>query len=253
MKDKLLSGRVALVTGGTGVIGGAICRRFAEHGASVAVAFRKNKTRADEIVGEITGRGGRAVAVRGDLTVEKEVQILVAAVREEVGPVDVLVNNAWPGWRGGAIDETPWNDYQWYVDQMVRAAYHTTRAVLPEMKEKRWGRIVNLGTTAVYELNARHLPYITGKGALLAMTRGVARDCGPYNICVNMVSPGQVWRKEGPPDPAFASEHTGRAALKRVVTPWEVAGAAVFFASSLADGITGVQLPVCAGMMMHAG
>jgi 3-oxoacyl-[acyl-carrier protein] reductase len=216
------------------------------------VAYRTNRKKAEEVVQGITSDGGTAIAVEGDLTRSAEVEEMAAAARKALGLVEILVNNAWPGWRGGNIEDTPWEDYQWYLDQMVQAAYHTTRAVLPGMKEKHWGRIVNLGTTAVYELNERHLPYITGKGALLALTRGVARDYGRYNICVNMVSPGQVWREPGSQAADFAPSHTGRAALRRVVVPWEVAGAVVFFASPLADGITGVQLPVCAGMM-HIG
>jgi 3-oxoacyl-[acyl-carrier protein] reductase len=253
MNSRLLDGQCALVTGGSGVIGSAICRRLAENGAAVAVACKKNSAGAEAVAKEILAAGGRAVVVQGDLTDEGQVRALVAEAAKALGKIDVLVNDAWPGWRGGNIEDTPWQDYQWYLDQMVQAAYHTIRAVLPGMKERRWGRIVNLGTTAAYELNERHLPYITGKGALLALTRGVARDYGAYNILVNMVSPGQVWRDKGPQDPGFAPPHTKRAALGRVVTPWEVAGAVVFFVSPLSDGITGVQLPVCAGMMMHIG
>jgi 3-oxoacyl-[acyl-carrier protein] reductase len=217
------------------------------------VAYLNHRDRAEKVVSAIHRDGGKAMAVRGDLTVETEVGTMVAAVEEELGPIDILVNNAWPGWRGGNVEETQWKDYQWYFEQMVQAAYNTTRAVLPAMREQRWGRIVNLGTTAVHELNERHMPYITGKGALLALTRGVARDYGPFNICVNIVTPGSVWRDSGPQPEDFAPAHVSRAALKRVVIPWEVAGAVVFFASPLSDGITGAQLPVCAGMMMHAG
>src|SRR5579883_1665133 len=103
------------------------------------------------------------------------------------------------------------------------------------MKARHWGRIINIGTTSMYELNERHTPYITAKGALLALTRGLARDLGPFNVCVNMVSPGLVWHGEGLAPPEWGHTHASRTALGRNPTAWEVAGAVVFLASPLAD------------------
>lgn len=171
----------------------------------------------------------------------------------ELGAVDVLVNNAFPGFKGGAIDEVPWETYQMFVEGILKAPYWMVRAVLPGMKRQRWGRIVNIGTTAMYELNEHSTAYIAAKGALLALTRGLARDLGPSNICVNMVSPGLVYTRTGPRPPDWGLEHAGRAALGRNPTPWEVAGAVTFLASPLADAVTGAHLPVCCGLVMHMG
>lgn len=253
MSERFLAGRVALVTGGSRGIGAAICRRLAEHGAAVVVNYRSNHQAAEEVAAAIRAGGGQALLAPADVSQEEAVRAMVEQAQRELGPIDVLVNNAWPGWRPGAIDELPWETYQWYLDQMVRAAYHTTRAVLPAMKERRWGRIVMIGTTSMYELNEHHTPYIAAKGALLALTRGLARDLGRFNICVNMVSPGLVWRGPGEPPAGWGEVHAGRAALGRNPTAWEIAGAVTFLASPLADAITGVQLPVCCGLIMHAG
>ena len=251
--EALLSGRVALVTGGSRGIGAAICERLAAHGASIGIGYRTNHRAAEEVAARVRHAGRHAVLAPGDVTHETAVQEAVALVQREVGPIDILVNNAFPGFRGGAIEDLPWTTYQWYVDQIVRAAYNTIRAVLPDMKERKWGRIINLGTTSMYEFNRYHTAYISAKGALLALTRGLARDLGPHNICVNMVSPGLVYTDPMPPPSGWGEPHASRTALGRNPTAWEVAGAVVFLASPLADAITGVQLPVCCGQLMQVG
>ncbi|MBI2942471.1 MAG: SDR family oxidoreductase [Chloroflexi bacterium] len=253
MSEGLLAGRVALVTGGSRGIGAAICRRLAEHGAAVVVNYRSNHAAAEDVAARIETAGGRVLLAPADVTDEAAVQAMVARTERELGPIDILVNNAFPGYKGGAIDELPWEAYQWFFDQMVQAAYHTIRAVLPGMKERRWGRIVNFGTTATYEAVNHHTPYTTSKGALVALTHGLARDLGPFNICVNMVSPSVVYRGPEPAPPDWGRERARGTAFGRNPTAWEVAGAVVFLASPLADAITGLQLPVCCGLLTHMG
>jgi 3-oxoacyl-[acyl-carrier protein] reductase len=242
-----------MVTGGSRGIGAAVCRLLAEQGAAVIVNYRSGAVAANAVAESIIGAGGRALVMAADVTDEAAVAAMVEQAQTELGPVDILVNNAWPGWRGGAIDELPWETYQWYTDQIVRAAYHTVRAVLPAMKERRWGRIINIGTTSMYDLNLHHTPYIAAKGALLALTRGLARDLGPHNICVNMVSPGLVYSGEGQPPADWGQPHAGRTALGRNPTVHEVAGAVTFLAGPHGGAITGIQLPVCCGLLMHVG
>jgi 3-oxoacyl-[acyl-carrier protein] reductase len=249
----MLAGRVALVTGGSRGIGAATCRRLAQHGAAVAINYLTNDEAAEDVAAAIVAAGGRALPVHGDVSDEPAVKAMVERVARELGPIDILVNNAFPGFHGGAIEDVPWETYQLNIDQMVRAAYHTVRAVLPSMEKQRWGRIINLGTTSMYELNERHTPYITAKGALLALTRGLARDLGSFNILVNMVSPGLVYNGPQPPPARWGRTHASRSAMGRNPTAWEVAGAVVFFASPLADAVTGVHLPACCGLIMHVG
>ena len=253
MDTKLLGGRVALVTGGSRGIGAATCKRLAEHGAAVVVNYLSNHEAAQCVAEDIARLGGRVLLAPGDISQEQVVQTTVGLAKQEFGGIDILVNNAFPGFHGGTIEELAWETYQLNFDQMVRAAYHTVRAVLPGMKNQRWGRIVNLGTTAMYDLNPLSTAYISGKGALLALTRGLARDLGPFNICVNMVSPGLVYTGPAPQPENWGSEHARRSALGRNPSAREVAGAVVFLASSLADGVTGLQIPVCCGLLMHVG
>ena len=254
LESRLLAGHAAFVTGGACGIGAAICRRLAANGAAVAVNYRRSRDSAEAVVAEIVAAGGSAVAAHADVTNSQRSARALREAGEALGrAVDVLVHNAWPGWKGGTIDEVSWDTYQWYVDQMLRPAVELTRAALPPMRAGRWGRIVLLGTTAMYELNQGHTPYLAAKGAMLALTRGRARDLGPDGITVNMVSPSLVWTGEGPTPPDFGAAHRARGALGRLVTADDVAGAVVFLASPLAAAITGVQLPVSGGGPMHVG
>lgn len=253
MGERLLEGRVALVTGGSRGIGAASCVRLAEHGAAVVVNYKSSHRAAEEVVSRIRELGGRALAVQADVSREEPVRAMVERAEGELGPVEVLVNNAWPGFQGGDVDELPWETYQLYFEQMVQGAYHAIRAVLPGMKARRWGRIINFGTTSMYEVCDHHTAYITSKGALVALTRGLARDLGPYGICVNMVTPSLVYTRPEPQPEGWGRTRAERSAFGRHPTPWEVAGAVVFLASPLADAVTGIQLPVATGLVMHVG
>ncbi len=229
-------------------------RRLARNGAAVAVNYRRSRDEAARVVAAITSEGGSAVAAPADVSDAKAAAKALQKAAEALSrPFDVLVHNAWPGWKGGAFEDVPWSTYEWYADQMLRPAVELTRAALPPMREARWGRIVMLGTSSMYELNQAHAPYIAIKGAMLALARGMARDLGPHGITVNMVSPGLVWTGEGAPPADFGDEHRGRSALARLPTAHDVAGAVVFLASPLADAITGAQLPVTCGSPMHVG
>jgi 3-oxoacyl-[acyl-carrier protein] reductase len=253
-ESRLLAGHAAFVTGGARGIGAATCRRLASNGAAVAVNYRRSRDAAEELVSAIVAAGGVAVAAPADVADAKAAAKALHRAAEALGrPLDVLVHNAWPGWQGGAFDAMPWSTYQWYLDQMLRPAVELTRAALPPMRAARWGRIVLLGTAAMYELNQGHAPYVAAKGAMLALVRAMARDLGGDGITVNMVSPGLVWTGEGAPPAGFGSEHRQRGALDRLPTVDDVAGAVVYLASPLADAVTGVQLPVTCGAPMHVG
>jgi 3-oxoacyl-[acyl-carrier protein] reductase len=219
----------------------------------VAINYRASHEAAADVAATIAADGGRVLLAPADVTDPEAVEAMVTRVEQEWGVVDVLVNNAYPGFQSGSVEDTEWDVFQRYLDQMLRGAYHTVRAVLPGMKAKRWGRIVNLGTTAMYALNPRMAAYATVKGALLAFTRTLARDLGAYNVCVNMVTPGSVYKGPLPQPTDLSPAHAARAPLGRIATSWEVAGAVVFFASPLSDGITGAHLPVSAGALMHTG
>lgn len=249
----LLEGRCAYVTGGSRGIGAATVRRLSDAGASVALGYVRSRARAEALAAELSASGRRAVAIEGDLLEPAATARAFARAEATLGAVDILVSNAWPGWVGGPIAELPWSAYQRYVDGMLRPTVELVKLALPGMRKRRWGRIVLLGSTSMYELNEQHTAYLAGKGALLAFMRGLARETGPDGVTVNMVSPSLVWTGDRPEPPEFGAAHRARSAMGRTPTADEVAGAVLFFASDLASGITGVQLPVSCGSPMQVG
>lgn len=252
---RLVDGRVALVTGGAGIVGTAICRALALEGAAVAVAFHRSEDKAHALVEDLRRAGARAGAWRADIRSEQDVAALAAAVRDALGPIDVLVNNAAPSQQGlgdhGFLHQ-PWEQYQTFVDTVLKGAVLCTKAVLPSMIERRFGRIINIGTTAVDAVSARINPYVTAKAGLIGFTRSLAEEFGPHGITVNQVVPGCLWNEErapvgeeGQPFRSLSPLHPGMA------TPDDVADAVVFLASDRARMITGTYLPVAAGLVMR--
>ncbi len=252
MNERLLENRVAIITGSSRGIGAATAILFAQHGAKVVINYLRRDEAASQIVNRIQSQGGEAISIKADVTNQDAVRTLIDSTLQRYGQIDILVNNAWPGWQGGSILELDWSAYQRFLDGIVKAAYFTCKAVLPEMIKKRQGKIINVGTTSLYELNESHTPYITAKGGLLALTRGLARDVGKYNIQVNLLSPGLVWTKLDEPMPKnFGSKHAERTAMGRNATALDIAKAMLFLASDLSDFVTGIELPVCGGLLMR--
>jgi 3-oxoacyl-[acyl-carrier protein] reductase len=196
---------------------------------------------------------GRAAPAGADPTDPAAARAALARATSELGPVDLLVHCAWPGWSGRPFERTSWTDFERDLDAMLRPAMELTQAALPAMRARGSGRIVLLGSTSLYELNPEHTAYAAAKGALLALTRTLARELGRDAITVNMVSPSLVWTGDGPEPEEFGAAHRARSALGRLPTAEEVAAAIVFLASPLAAAITGVQLPVARGSPMQVG
>jgi 3-oxoacyl-[acyl-carrier protein] reductase len=176
---------------------------------------------------------------------------MVAKIQEQLGGgVDILVNNAYPGGVHGKV-QSGWADFQNSWSTIVQGGANCINAVLPGMVSKKWGRIINIGSfTLWYARNNAH--YTTAKGALLALTRSVAHDYGQFNITANTISPGPIWMDSNSPQPiGDMGLHAALSPLRRLPTSEDVAKAAVFFASNMADGITGANLPVCGGLIMN--
>jgi len=202
-EGRLLDGRVALVTGGSGLVGAAICEQCASEGARVIVGYHRREREARALAESIVGRGGQAIALGADVRRMPDVHAMVSAAVAAFGPVDVLVNNAsaMPVEMGmkGFLDHD-WDEFQTYFETVVRGAFNCVRAVLPSMLERKRGRIVNIGTTAVHELCGHLNPYVTAKMALTGMGRSLAEEFGPSGITVNEVLPSGVWPSERDPE-----------------------------------------------------
>ncbi|GJD64726.1 SDR family oxidoreductase [Methylobacterium frigidaeris] len=242
-----LTGKVALVTGGTRGIGAAIVRRLARDGADVAFSYAASRERADQLVREVEALGRRAIAIRADQAVAAEVEALVREARAALGRLDILVNSAGV-FVTGMVDD-PQADraaFDRQLDVNVKGVAAAVRAAVPLMADG--GRIVSIGTTgAVHIPFAGAADYVATKAAVAAYTRGWARDLGARNITVNLIQPGAINTDMNPQDGPFAKTLKGLAALGRYGQPEDIAAAVAFLAGPEAGYITGATLNVDGG------
>lgn len=241
-----LSGRVAFVTGGTRGIGLAIARSLHEAGARVAVTGR-DAGRARAAAAEV---GERAAGFACDVAVGEQVEAAVAAAEREVGPIDVLVNNAGLT-RDNILLRLTEADWDTVLDANLKGAYHTTRAVIKGMMKRRSGRIINITSVVGLTGNKGQANYAASKAGLIGFTKSVAREYAGRGILANCVAPGFIET-----DMTGALPGEARAtllddiALGRLGRPEDVAGAVLFLASELAGYITGQVLVVDGGMVI---
>jgi 2-hydroxycyclohexanecarboxyl-CoA dehydrogenase len=251
-----LTSKTVIVTGGGGGIGGATCRRFAAAGARVAV-FDMNLEAAEKVAAEIKNSGGVATAYKCDITDRAAVDAAVAATEAELGPIDVLVNNA--GW-DVFKPFTKTEPAQW--DKLIAinltGALHMHHAVLPLMAARKKGRIVNIASDAARVGSSGEAVYAACKGGLVAFSKTIAREHARHGITVNVVCPGPTDTalfadyKEGAGNPEKLMEAFTRAIpLGRIGQPDDLPGAILFFASDDAGFITGQVLSVSGGLTMN--
>jgi len=249
-------GKTVIVTGGGGGIGGASCRRFAKEGARVAV-LDLNVDAAEKVAAAIRAEGGQAAAIRCDITDRASVDAAVAATEAQLGPVDVLVNNA--GW-DVFKPFTKTEPAQW--DKLIAinllGALHMHHAVLPGMAARKKGRIVNIASDAARVGSSGEAVYAACKGGLVAFSKTIAREHARHGITVNVVCPGPTDTalfadyKEGAGNPEKLIEAFTRSIpLGRIGQPDDLPGAIVFFASDDAGYITGQVLSVSGGLTMN--
>jgi 3-oxoacyl-[acyl-carrier protein] reductase len=184
-------GRVALVTGASRGIGRAIALSLAECGAKIAVNFHSRPHEADAVVAAIEASGGQAVAVAADVSAAAAVGAMLAIVAAQLGPVDVLVNNA-----GVAIhrhiDDLSEEEFDRTIATNLKSAFLCTQAVIPGMRERRWGRIVNISSGAARGAGVVGVHYNASKAGLEGLTRGYAARLAQYGITVNAVAPSLI-------------------------------------------------------------
>jgi 3-oxoacyl-[acyl-carrier protein] reductase len=254
-----LKGKVALVTGGSRGIGRAICVRLARAGAAVAVNYRQETDAAETVVGEVTAAGSEALAVQADVVDAQQVAAMVARIEARLGPIDILVNNAGVIRRGDLCDF----DFT-QMDGMRRVnvdgVVHCTRAVVDGMKDRKFGRIINLTSIAGHGTSmAATTFYAATKAAVSMLTRRFAMELGPYGITVNAVAPGFIMTDmaQGGVSPEQLKELieriSAKAMLRRVGQADEIAAAVGFLASPDAAFMTAQILTVDGGRMDYIG
>jgi 3-oxoacyl-[acyl-carrier protein] reductase len=186
-----LTNRVAVVTGGSRGIGRAVAIALAEAGADVAVNYRERAAEARSVVEAIRGAGGRAMAVAADVSQAAAVAQMVASVTAELGPVDILVNNAGIGLIR-TIDELTENEFDRTIAVNLKSAFLCTQAVAPGMRERRWGRIVNISSGAARGAGGIGPHYNASKAGMEGLTRGYAARLVKDGITVNAVAPSLI-------------------------------------------------------------
>ncbi|SDH50376.1 3-oxoacyl-[acyl-carrier protein] reductase [Duganella sp. OV458] len=252
--------RVAIVTGGAGGIGKAICQRLAADGFDVVVNYRGQADRAAQIVAEINAavggegkRRGRALAVQADIATEAGAQALFAAAVKAFGAVSVLVNNASPHINPKPFGVTAWADVQQQLDVQVKGAFLMTSAVVPDMAARKWGRIVNITSQVLDgQPSVTWTGYAMAKGALQVFSNYMAAELGPQGITVNCVSPGMCETTLIGDIPEKAQLMIARQTpLRRLAKPSDVAAAVAYLVSDDAGFVTGDTVAVNGGMAMR--
>ncbi|MBN3726477.1 3-oxoacyl-ACP reductase [Burkholderia sp. Ac-20379] len=249
-----LSEQWVLVTGGARGLGASIARSLAREGAGVIVNYLHSEAAAEALVAEL---GPRAIALQADVTDAAQVRRMVEAARERTGePMTAVVNNALASFRfdGDArpqLADISWARMQQQLEGAVKGALNTMQAVLPGMRERGFGRIVNVGTNLVQNPVVPYHDYTASKAALLALTRTASNDLGPDGITVNMVSGGLLRSTDASratPEAVF-DMIAGFTPLRRVTTPEEFADAVLFFLSPWSRAVTGQNLIVDGGLV----
>lgn len=245
------TGRVALVTGASRGIGRAVAERLAADGYRVAINYLARADAALDVVASIRAAGGMALVIQADVRSGDEVRAMVRQVEEQLGPVDVLVNNAGIT-RDGLFVRMAEQDWLDVIDTNLHGAFNCTQAVLRTMMRRRWGRIVNVSSVAGLAGNAGQANYAAAKAGLVGFTRALAKEVGSRQITVNAVAPGFIetdmtadlkpeWKQQ-----AIAMTPVGRFGQAR-----DVAAAVAFLVSDEAAYVTGQVISVDGGLGMR--
>ncbi|UCH09448.1 MAG: SDR family oxidoreductase [Fidelibacterota bacterium] len=252
--DVRLDGKVAIVTGSIQGIGLATADILAASGASVIINNHEDGERLEEVAESLRGTGGKVKAVVADVTDKEDAKKLVNAALE-MGGVDILVNNA-----GGLVKRVPIAEFDeahfhTVVEVNLKSAFIMCNLVLPHMKEKKAGKIINLSSQAAHDGGGPgSAAYSSSKGGIWTMTKALAKEVGPDGICVNCVAPGFIGQT------VFHNTFTPKETHEKVIdmiplrrhgAPLDVARAILFLASELSDYITGQTIEVNGGLYTY--
>ena len=240
--------RTALVTGGARGLGAAISTALAEAGHCVAVNYFASAARAERLCGELRARNLVAQPFQADVRNEAAVARMVRAVEAKLGPIDVAVLNATGPQPMLSIEEQTWQSYLDQLEFFVKSPLLVVQAVLPGMRARGFGRIVQIGSEVVDLGNPRFANYVAAKGAQLGQTRSWARELGPAGVTVNLVAPGWIPTERHANDPeADKLAYARGVPVGRMGLPADVGRAVVFLASDAAGFITGQKISVNGG------
>ncbi|TBL75174.1 SDR family NAD(P)-dependent oxidoreductase [Paenibacillus thalictri] len=251
-----LTGQIALVTGASGGIGQAIAIDLAACGADIAVNYLSNRDGAEQTAAKIRELGRKAVIIQADVTKEDEIASLVKQTEEALGgTVDILINNAGHLVERRTIETMTLDLYSKVMNVNLLSTVFVSKAVIPGMKAKKSGVIINMSSLAAHNGGANGASvYAASKGAVLSLSKGLAKELAPHGIRVNVVSPGFI--EETKFHSTFTSEEGRIASIKSVPlgrggVPQDVSGAVVYLVSPLAAYLTGESIEINGGMFMR--
>lgn len=249
-----LSGKVALITGSSRGMGRATALLLAAAGADVVLTYHQHRDEGEAVLAQVRELGRDALLLACDVAKTDEVEATVARAQERFGHIDILVSNAGTG-TPHLLTATSDEEYTRVFDVNVKAFLAAARAVVPGMKERRWGRVIAIGSatgqTGRSYLSSSPPVYAASKAALVGMTRGLARECGPFGVTANCIQPG-LTRNDGTPqaNPERLAYAVGETPIGRIGEPEDIAGAVLYLASDFASYVTGVALNVNGGLFM---
>ena len=246
-------GKTALVAGGGRGIGAATAALLAARGASVIVNYAHDAASAERVVAQIHANDGQAIAVQADARDEQQAAALVRAARDTYGRLDILVNSTSPSAVMKPFDQMSWDEFIAGVNRELQAAFVLTKAVLPAMREQRYGRIVYIASGLAKAPSIDGAISIgTAKAGLATFAKYIAKAYGPAGITANVVSPGMV---ETDLSARIPAEHRQRleamTPLGRIAQPEDIARVIVFYASDDSGFMTGTYAPVNGGLTME--
>ena len=249
----LLKGRTAIITGAGQGIGRATAELFIQHGARVAIAELREDTCTEAVKSLQDGYGEEAaLAVPVDVTAPARVGEMVEAVLAAFGRIDILVNNAGTSWGAVGLDVSD-EDWRDIVALNLTGQFNCVRAVVPHMKEQRYGKLVGLASdSGRFRSYGTGLPYVAAKAGVHGMYRRLAEELGPWNITANVVSPGNVLTEEGRQYMEMPSMQglLRDCPMGRWTEPEELASGVLFYSSDLSSHTTGVTMSVNGGWHM---
>lgn len=249
-----LGGRVAIVTGAAQGIGAHYARVLAAAGASVVVT---DVLDARPVADDITKAGGEALALHTDVTDSDAARAMASAAVARFGRIDVLVNNAalFGNLALKPFDQIDGEEWDRVMHVNVRGVFECTKAVVPSMRKRKAGSVINISSGTVFKGTPMMLHYVTSKGAIVAMTRCLARELGDDGIRVNTMAPGLVMSENVRANPAWqgtiSAANVASRAIKRDATPDDLSGTLLYLASDASAFVTGQVIVVDGGSVMH--
>ncbi|MFC1532486.1 SDR family NAD(P)-dependent oxidoreductase [Thermodesulfobacteriota bacterium] len=249
----LLSDNVAIITGGARGIGKGIAIKFAEEGCSLVIADILDDE-ANQFIKELSENNREAVYVKCDVSDSRQVTQMVEQTVKKYGKVDILVNNAGMGSHPRSIVDVTEEEWDKLLTINLKGVFLCCKAVVPYMEKRQYGRIINISSLGGISPPAPNIDYCTAKAGVIGLTLCLALELADLNICVNAIAPGpiftEMWKDlipDGTSEEDFLRERGETIPMKRVGHPEDVAGAALFYASSLSGYVTGDRILVGGG------